>query len=90
MADNVHVYGPVVMAIVLSAIIAAGVGMYNRMERLNERIHHKDYLEEKFRNLEKRIEKLETLTHGCTGLRETKGSIQTGCKGASSVVFQDA
>ena len=57
--ESIHQYGAVALGIILSALVAAGIGLYHRVERVSERIHHKDYLEEKFENIEERIERLE-------------------------------
>lgn len=59
MSERVHQYGTAVVAVILAALLSGVVGLFNRLEKIEDSILHKDYLEEKLDNIEQRVEKLE-------------------------------
>jgi len=59
MSESLHQYGQVVLGVILTAILTVTVALFNRLDKLEEKVLHRDYLSEKFNHMEYRIEKLE-------------------------------
>ena len=59
MSENLHQYGQVIVGVILTAILTVTVALFNRIEKLEDKVLHKDYLSEKFKHVNYRIDKLE-------------------------------
>jgi len=56
-----HNYGAVIGAVVVAALISAAVAMSNRLDKIDDKILHKDYLEVRLDHIERRVQILENV-----------------------------
>ncbi len=58
-SNVVHSYAQAVVAVILAALLSGVVALFNRLDKIEGSILHRDYLEERLDNMEQRVEKLE-------------------------------
>jgi len=59
MSEVFHNYGAVIGAVVVAALISAAMAMSNRLDKIDNKILHKDYLEVRLDHIESRLKKVE-------------------------------
>ncbi len=63
-SETIHNYGQAVVAVILAALLSGVVALFNRLDKIEGSILHRDYLEERLDNMEQRIEKIEVRSDG--------------------------
>ena len=61
MSEVFHSYGAVIGAVIVAALISAAVAMSNRLDKIDDKILHKDYLEVRLDHIERRVQILENV-----------------------------
>ncbi len=59
MNESVHSYGQAVVAVILAALLTSVAALLNRIDGIEQKIMHKDYLEQRLTHLQDRIEQVE-------------------------------